>query len=85
MHGEQLNEEERFLRDYVLNAMWKGAGAGVAEDKKARVAATSTRRKAARRREKAAMLWTRRMRKMTAPMPLSAATISDSRRKEQRR
>ena len=34
MHGEQLNEEERFLRDYVLNAMWKGPGAGVAEDKR---------------------------------------------------
>ena len=33
MFGEQLNEEERFLRDYVLNAMWKGPGAEKAHEK----------------------------------------------------
>ena len=27
MYGEQLNEDERFLRDYVLNAMWKNPAA----------------------------------------------------------
>ena len=27
MFGEQLNQDERFLRDYVLNAMWKGGAA----------------------------------------------------------